>query len=160
MITSFCNIIKSMKKLLIFLILLMLCPSAFGEGYPPQGGREEYPIYWYLFRHADRLKKVLDTKKFFRLHGWFCEYLVKITRDGDVIPLEVTISQNKIYDKQIKKIIAETKSEPFGDEIKEDYLIVEIGLSYADWGEYADVWYGPNDKLGRYVYCIMAKSTR
>ncbi len=53
-----------MKKLLIFLILLMLCPSAFGEGYPPQGGREEYPIYWYLFRHADRLKKVLDTKKF------------------------------------------------------------------------------------------------
>ena len=160
MINYICNIIKSMKKLLIFLILLMLCPSAFGEGYPPQGGREEYPIYWYLFRHADRLKKVLDTKKFFRLHGWFCEYLVKITRDGDVIPLEVTISQNKIYDKQIKKIIAETKSEPFGDEIKEDYLIIEISLSYADWGGFADVRYTPSEKLGHNVYWITVQSTR
>ena len=150
-----------MKKfLLLVLILFILCPKGFCEDYPPKGGRDEYPIYWYLFRHADRLKKVLDTKKFFRLHGWYCEYLVKITREGNVIPLEVTISQNKLYDKQIKKIIAETKSEPFGDEIKEDYLIIEIGLSYGDWGDYAEVWYGPNEKLDRYVYCITVKSTR
>ncbi len=141
-------------------MLFILCPKGFGEAYPPQGGRDEYPIYWYLFRHADRLKKVLDTKKFFRLHGWFCEYLVKITRDGDVIPLEVTISQNKIYDKQIKKIIAETKAEPFGDEISLDEMIIEIDLSYADWGEFADVRYSPNEKLGYYVYCITVQSTR
>lgn len=150
-----------MKKFLLVLsILFLLCPFSYGEDFPPKGGREEYPIYWYLFRHADRLKKVLDTKKFFRLHGWFCDYLVKITRDGDVIPLEVVISQNKIYDKQVKKIIAETKAEPFGDEIDADYLIIEIGLSYADWGEYADVQYGPNEKLGHKVYVISVKSTK
>lgn len=148
------------KLLLLVLILFILSPLAFGEAYPPKGGRDEYPIYWYLSRHADRLKKVLDTKKFFRLHGWFCDYLVKITRDGDVIPLEVVISQNKLYDKQVKKIIAETKAEPFGDEIKEDYLIIEIALSYADWGELADVEYGSNEKLGRKVYVISVKSTR
>lgn len=146
--------------LLMVLILFMLCPMGLCEDYPPKGGRDEYPIYWYLFRHADRLKKVLDTKKFFRLHGWFCEYLVKITRDGDVIPLEVTIPQNKLYDKQVKKIIEETKAEPFGDEIKEDYLVIEIGLSYGDWCDYADVEYGPNEKLGHKVYVISVKSTR
>lgn len=150
-----------MKKfLLLVLILFMLCPIGLCEDYPPRGGRDEYPIYWYLFRHADRLKKVLDTKKFFRLHGWSCEYLAKITRDGDVIPLEVTIPQNKLYDKQVKKIIEETKAEPFGDEIKEDYLIVEIWLGYADWGDFADVGYGQNEKLGHKVYCIMLQSTR
>ena len=150
-----------MKKVLsLLLMLFLLCPIGFCEGYPPKGGREEYPIYWYLFRHADRLKKVLDTKKFFRLHGWFCYYLVKITRDGDVIPLEVTISQNKIYDKQIKKIIAETKAEPFGDEIDLDEMIIEIGLGYADWGEFANVRYSPNEKLGHYIYCISIQSTK
>lgn len=150
-----------MKKVLsLLLMLFLLCPIGFCEDYPPKGGREEYPIYWYLFRHADRLKKVLDTKKFFRLHGWFCDYLVKITRDGDVIPLEVVISQNKIYDKQVKKIIAETKAEPFGDEIDEDYLIIEITLGYADWGEFAEVGYTPNEKLGHYVYWITVKSTK
>ena len=150
-----------MKKfLLLLLMLFILCPKGFGEAYPPKGGRDEYPIYWYWFRHADRLKKVLDTKKFFRLHGWFCEYLVKITRDGDVIPLEVVISQNKLYDREVKKIIAETKAEPFGDEIGLDEMIIEIDLSYADWGEFADVRYSPNEKLGHYVYCITVKSTK
>ncbi len=149
-----------MKKFLLLLICIIFCPLAFGEDYPPKGGRDEYPIYWYLFRHADRLKKVLDTKKFFRLHGWFCEYLVKITRDGDVIPLEVVISQNKLYDREVKKIIAETKAEPFGDEIGLDEMIIEIDLSYADWGEFADVRYSPNEKLGHYVYCITVKSTK
>ena len=150
-----------MKKFLTLLLMLfILCPKGFSEDYPPKGGREEYPIYWYLFRRADRLKKVLDTKKFFRLHGWFCEYLVKITRDGDVIPLEVVISQNKLYDREVKKIIAETKAEPFGDEIGLDEMIIEIDLSYADWGEFADVRYSPNEKLGHYVYCITVKSTK
>ena len=141
-------------------MFFILCPKGFCEGYPPKGGREEYPIYWYLFRHADRLKKVLDTKKFFRLHGWSCYYLVKITSEGNIIPLEITISQNKIYDKQIKKIIAETKAEPFGDEIDLDEMIIEIGLGYADWGEFANVRYSPNEKLGRYIYCISIQSTK
>ncbi len=141
-------------------MLFILCPIGFGEDYPPKGGRDEYPIYWYLFRHADRLKKVLDTKKFFRLHGWGCEYLVKITRDGDVIPLEVTISQNKLYDKQIKKIIAETKAEPFGDEINDDYLIIEIWLGYEDWGDLAYVSFSPNEKLGHNIYGIMVQTTK
>lgn len=150
-----------MKKFLLVLsILFLLCPLSYGEDFPPKGGREEYPIYWYLFRHADRLKKVLDTKKFFRLHGWRCDYLVKITREGEVIPLEVVISQNKIYDKQVKKIIAETKAEPFGDEIDEDYLIIEIGLGYADWGEYAEVRYTPSQILNHCVYWITIQSTR
>lgn len=93
-----------MKKILLTLILMFLAfPVCFGEDFPPKGGRDEYPIYWYLRRHGERLMKELNTRKFFRLHGWSCCYLAKITKDGNVIPLEVFISQNKLYDNSIKK---------------------------------------------------------
>jgi hypothetical protein len=150
-----------MKKILLLLIsLILLIPTCFAEGYPPKGGRDQYPIYWYLYRHGDKLKKELDTRHFFRLRGWGCKYLVRITPDGTVTPLEVVISQNKRYDKSIKKIISTTKAEPFGDEIKLDELVVEVYLCYETWGEYVDIWYGNNEKLDRKVYKIVVQTTR
>lgn len=146
-----------MKKfLLIFLFILIFAPFGLGEGFPPKGGRDEYPIYWYLHRHGERLMKELNTRKFFRLHGWSCNYLVKITRDGDVIPLKIVYSQNKLYDNQIKKIIATTKAEPFDDEIQLDEMVIEIILGYADWGDVLDILYNPqkNNSNGRYTIFV------
>lgn len=138
----------------------MLVPSAFAEDFPPKGGRDKYPIYWYLHRHGERLMKVLNTKKFFRLHGWGCEYLVKITRDGDVIPLEVYISQNKYYDSQVKKIIESTKAEPFGDEIDLDELIIGIWLEFVDWYDDVGISYHPKLNNGKGRYTIDVRTTK
>ncbi len=147
----------SMKKLLFLLLFILFSVSAgFGEGFPPKGGRDEYPIYWYLHRHGERLMKELNTRKFFRLHGWGCEYTVKITRDGDVIPLEVYISQNKYYDNRIKKIIATTKAEPFGNEIDLDEIIIGVWIEFVDWYDDTGISYQPheNDGKGRYIINI------
>lgn len=149
-----------MKKfLLIFLFILIFAPYSLGEGFPPKGGRDEYPIYWYLHRHGERLMKELNTRKFFRLHGWSCNYLVKITRDGDVIPLKIVYSQNKLYDNQIKKIIATTKAEPFDDEIQLDEMVIEIILGYADWGDVLDILYNPQKNNSNERYTIFVQTT-
>lgn len=148
-----------MKRLfLILMLILTFAPICMGEGFPPKGGRDEYPIFWYLHRHGERLMKELNTRKFFRLHGWGCEYLVRITRDGDVIPLKIVYSQNKLYDNQIKKIIATTKSEPFGDEIDLDEMIVEISLCYADWGDTVSI-FGPKIGSKDNIYTIFVQTT-
>ena len=150
-----------MKKLLLLLLsLLLITPSVFGEDYPPKGGRDKYPIYWYLHRHGERLMKELNTRKFFRLHGWSCEYLAEIDKEGNVKTLKLTIPQNKLYDKSIKKIIETTKAEPFGDEIKEEKLVVAIFLSYGDWGEIVSVTFGPNWGTDEKIYAIYVKSNR
>ena len=143
-----------MKKLvLIFLLALFFSPFCLGEDFPAKGGREEYPIYCYLYRHGERLMKELNTRKFFRLHGWGCEYVVKITRDGEVIPIEVYMSQNKYYDNQVKKIISSTKAEPFGDEIDLDEITVGILLEFVDWYDDVGIGYHPklNNGNGRYI---------
>lgn len=144
------------KLLLILLFLLILATVVLGEGFPPKGSRDEYPIFWYLRRHGERLMKELNTRKFFRLHGWGCEYLVKITRDGDVIPLEVTDSQNKYYDNQVKKIISSTKAEPFGDEIDLDEMIIGVWIEFVDWYDDVSISYHPklNNGNGRYTIDI------
>lgn len=150
-----------MKKLiLIFLLFVIFIPSVFAESFPPKGGRDEYPIYWYLHRHGEKLMKVLNTKKFFRLHGWGCEYLVKITRNGYVIPLEVIDSQNRYYDNQVRKIIESTKAEPFGDEIDLDEITVSILIEYADLMEAVDIWYHPKKNEGTGRYTIDVRTTK
>jgi hypothetical protein len=150
-----------MKKFLLLIsTVFLLAPMTFGEDYPPKGGRDEYPIYWYVYRHADRLKRELDTRHFFRLHGWGCRYLAKITPDGTVIPIELIGSQNKLYDKSIKKIIETTKAEPFGDEIKLDELFIKIDLGYADWGEFVDVGLSPHKDFKEKLYVIYVQTTK
>ena len=146
-----------MKKfLLLLLMMLILSPFGFCEGFPPKGGRNQYPIFWYLQRHADRLKKELDTRKFFRLHGWSCMYLVRITRNGDVIPLEVIYSKNKYYSNQVKKIISTVKAEPFGDEIDLDEMIIEIILGYSDVGDVVTILQSRAEKTyGRYTIFVL-----
>ena len=150
-----------MKKfLLIFLFILIFAPYSLGEGFPPKGGRDEYPIYWYLHRHGERLMKELNTRKFFRLHGWGCEYLVRITRDGDVIPLEVIDSQNKYYYNQVKKIILFTKAEPFGDEIDLDEMIIGVCLNFVDWYDDVSISYNPQKNNGNGRYTLYVRTTR
>ena len=47
----------------MFLFILIFAPYSLGEGFPPKGGRDEYPIYWYLHRHGERLMKELNMDK-------------------------------------------------------------------------------------------------
>ncbi len=149
-----------MKKIFItFLLFLMFIPACFAEDYPAKGGREEYPIYWYLMRHGEKLKKVLDHKKFFRLRGWGCSYLVNIAKDGTILPLKVTFSQNKYFDKQIKKIIETTKAEPFGDEIDLDEIIIEIDISYNYFSDLVKIGRTSNKTLNDEIYLILIITT-
>ncbi len=149
-----------MKKLLFLLLFILFSASiSLGEGFPPKGGRDEYPIYWYLHRHGERLMKELNTRKFFRLHGWSSCYLARITKEGDIIPLELIYSQNKYYDNQVRKIISSIKAEPFGDEIDLDEIVIEIILGYADWGDVLDILYNPKKTNSNGRYTIFVQTT-
>ncbi len=150
-----------MKKIFItFLLFLMFIPTCFAEDYPAKGGREEYPIYWYLMRHGEKLKKVLDHKKFFRLREWGCEYTVRITSDGNVIPLDLVYPQNKYFDNQIKQIIETTKAEPFGNEINLDEMIVDISIRFGSWFDHVNIDKTPCKLIGTKIYLIRIVTTR
>ena len=139
MITSFCNIIKSMKKLLIFLILLMLCPSAFGEGIPPRGvvmTKETNPVYWnYLENYANKLSQTLDRKKMFRLRGMGASYNLVITSNGEIQTIQLSTSQNKYFDKKIKEIILSNKPLPFSSEMESDDIYLTVYLGFEKYNE-------------------------
>ena len=97
--------------------------------------------YIYLHRHGEKLKKVLESKRFFRLHGWGASYIVKIHPNGQAEPLELFESQNKYYDKKVKEIIESVPAEEFGDEIKSEYLIVRVCINFSDLSDIAYVSY-------------------
>jgi hypothetical protein len=65
-----------------------------------------------------------------------------------------------LYDNSIKKIIETTKAEPFGDEIKLDELIIEIGLRYTDWGEIVEVNRTLREDFKEKLYVIFVQTTK
>lgn len=116
--------------------------SCFGEGFPPRGGRDEYPIYWYLSDYAEQLKQALDKKRLFSLLPWEVDYIVKITRNGQVIPLELEVSDWKIFNNIAKDIILSCPPKPFGNDINQESLVISINLIYYGWENNVFVTYG------------------
>lgn len=152
--------IMTMKKIIVLILcIIFFTPATFGEDFPPRGGRDEYPIYWYLHRHGEKLKKVLESKKFFRLHGWGASYIVKIHPNGQVEPLELFESQNKYYDKKVKEIIESVPAEEFGDEIKSEYLIVRVCMNFSDLSDVAYVSYRTQEPYAN-IYVIRVSTTK
>ena len=147
-----------MKKLiLLILFLVMGATSCFGEPYPPGGGRDVAPIYWYLSDYAEQLKQALDKKHLFRFYLWRVEHVVKITRDGKIIPQYVSISDGKHCDNIALKIIMDNPPPPFDENIKEDYLIIGIYLIYDGWMDDVFVARTPTKISKEKIYYLYVK---
>jgi len=147
------------KVILLILCILFLTPASYGEDFPARGGRDEYPIYWYLRRHGEKLKKALESKRFFRLHGWGTSYIAKIYSNGKVETLELFDSQNKYYDRKVKEIIESVPAEEFSEEIKLEYLIISIDLCFSDLNDDAYVSYRTREPYAN-IYAIMVSTTK
>jgi len=155
-----CIIDEVKRFLLLILCILFLTPASYGEDFPARGGRDEYPIYWYVKRYGERLKQVYDKRKIIKLSGWGTQYLVEISRDGTMKILNLNISQNKYFDNRIKEVIEATPAEPFGDEIDLDKLLIDVYISHGDWFEHVDVMYGPSWGTDGEIYGVLVKSIK
>ena len=140
-ITSFCNIIKSMKKLLIFIMLLLSCTVGYCEDIPANGcgyslTKETNPIYWgYLEDYGEKLKQALESKKMFRLRGMGASYRFFITRDGEIKDMKISTYQNKYFNEKVKEVILSVKPLPFREGMNVDEMQFSVYLGYEKYDE-------------------------
>ena len=130
-----------MKKLLIFLMLLLSCTVGYCEDIPANGcgyslTKETNPIYWgYLEDYGEKLKQALESKKMFRLRGMGASYRFFITRDGEIKDTKISTYQNKYFNEKVKEVILSVKPLPFREGMNVDEMQFSVYLGYEKYDE-------------------------
>ena len=152
-----------MKKLLILLIILLWSTltahcevlSPFGSG----TGDDElsHPIHFlYMKEYTEALRDALKKKKMFVPFHWGVEYYFIVTREGEILDMKVSLSQNDYFDKKIKEVITSVEPPPFKEGMDSDYVLMDV---YMGFESYEDISYDRGLFLHTLEPCLDIKIT-